>query len=148
MKVIFVKDVAKVANAGEVKEVANGYGRNFLIPQKYAVLATAAEVKKLEVHNYAEAQRQGRSDEDIKSLAETIEQTSLTLKLKVGVNNRVYGSITTAHIAEELNKLTGYEIDKRKIELTEPIRKLGSYDVPIVLAKDVVPKVKVIVEGK
>ena len=148
MKVVFLKDVANIASAGEVKEVADGYGRNFLIPKKLAVLATPAELKKLESHHYAETQRQVRSQSEVQSLADTIEQTSLTFKLRVGAKGRLYGSITAAHIAEEFSKLTEYEVDKRKIELEEPIRKLGNYEVSIRLTKDVAPRVKVIVEAE
>jgi len=148
MKVVFIRDVANVASAGEVKKVADGYARNFLIPKKLAVLATPAELKKLESHRYAEAERQVRSQSEVQSLADTIEQTPLTFKLRVGAKERVYGSITTAHIAKELSKLIGYEVDKRKIELEESIRKLGNYEVSIRLAKDVAPRVKVIIEGE
>ena len=148
MKVIFVQDVPSVAKAGQIRDVADGYARNFLLPRKYAVLATDGEIKRLKTHEHAVAQRHDRTEEELKYLAETIKQHSVTLALKVGVNNRVYGSITAAHISEELSKLTGQEIDKRKVLLEEPIRKLGDYEVSIELAKDIVPRVKVVVEGK
>lgn len=148
MKVIFVQDVPNIAKAGQVKDVADGYARNFLFPKKYAVLATAGELKRLKTHEYAVAQRHDRTEEEFKYLAETIKQLTINLALKVGVNNRVYGSITAAHIAEELNKLTGQEIDKRKVLLEEPIRKLGNYEIFVELTKDITPKVKVVVEGK
>jgi large subunit ribosomal protein L9 len=148
MKVIFTQDVANVAKAGQLKEVANGYARNFLLPKKLAVVATPAEMKKLEMHNYAAAQRQERSDSDLATLADEIEQLILNLQLKVGVNNRVYGSITTSHIAEELTKITGHEIDKRKVELADPIKKLGDHEVGIHFSKDIIAKVKLTVTGK
>jgi len=148
MKVIFTQDVANVANAGQLKEVANGYARNFLLPKKLAVVATPAEMKKLETQNNAATQRQERSDSDLTTLTDEIEQLTLNLQLKVGVNNRVYGSITTSHIAEELTKITGHEIDKRKVELADPIKKLGDHDVGIHFSKDIIAKVKLTVTGK
>jgi len=148
MKVIFIADVANVAKVGQLKEVANGYARNYLIPRKLAVVATPAEMKKMQTHNYAEAQRQERSDSEFKDLADEIEKLTLNMQLKVGVNNRVYGSITASHIADELAKLTGHEIDKKKVELTDPIKKLGDYEVSIHFAKDIIAKVKVSVGNK
>jgi len=148
MKVIFIEDVANVAKAGQLKEVANGYARNYLIPKKLAIVATPAEMKKMETHNYAEAQRQERADSEFADLADQIGQLTLNLALKVGVNNRVYGSITAAHIADELAKLTGHEIDKKKIELADPIKKLGDYEVGIHFAKDIIAKVKISVGPK
>jgi large subunit ribosomal protein L9 len=148
MKVIFIEDVANVAKAGQLKEVANGYARNYLIPKKLAIVATPAEMKKMETHNYAEAQRHERADSEFADLADQIGQLTLSLTLKVGVNNRVYGSITAAHIADELAKLTGHEIDKKKIELADPIKKLGDYEVSIHFAKDIIAKVKISVGPK
>ena len=148
MKVIFIEDVANVAKAGQLKEVANGYARNYLIPKKLAVVATPAEMKKMETYNAAEAQRQERSDSGLAALADEIEKLTLNLQLKVGVNNRVYGSITGSHIADELAKVTGHEVDKKKIELEDPIKKLGDYEVSIHFAKDIIAKVKLAVTGK
>jgi len=148
MKVIFIEDVANVAKVGQLKEVANGYARNYLIPKKLAVVATPAEMKKMETYNYAEAQRQERSDSEFTDLADQIEQLTLNLQLKVGVNNRVYGSITAAHIADELAKVTEHEIDKKKVELADPIKKLGDYEVNIHFAKDIIAKVRVNVVPK
>jgi large subunit ribosomal protein L9 len=148
MKVIFTEDVANVAKAGQLKEVANGYARNYLIPKKLAVVATPAEMKKMETHNAAETQRQERSDSGLTAIAGEIEQLNLNLQLKVGVNNRVYGSITTSHIADELAKVTGHEIDKKKVELEEPIKKLGDYQVGIHFSKDIIAKLKLTVTGK
>ncbi len=94
MKVIFSEDVANVAKAGQLKDVANGFARNYLIPKKLAVVATESEMKKLQTQNTAEAQRQERFDSELTGLADQVEQLTLNLQLKVGVNNRVYGSTT------------------------------------------------------
>ena len=148
MKVIFIQDVANVAKAGQLKDVANGYARNYLIPRKMAVVATPAEMKKLETYKQAESQRQERTDSEFQELADQIEKLTLNMALKVGVNNRVYGSITTSHIADELGKVTGHEIDKKKVELEEPIKKLGDYEVAIHFAKDIIAKVRLSVGNK
>jgi len=148
MKVIFIQDVPRVAKAGDVKEVAKGYARNYLIPRKLAVTATESEMKKLATHNYAESQRQERTESEFRELAGQIENLELTLAVKVGAEDKVYGSITSGHIAEELARETGHDIDKRKIEIGEPIKKLGDYDISIHFAKDIIAKLKLTVTGE
>ena len=142
MKVIFVQDVPKVAKAGEIKEVADGYGRNFLIPKKLALLAKpGVTVVELEHQKKVTAQAQAEASQ----LASQIEGKAVTLKVRVGAEERLYGSVTSGDIADELQKSFGVTVDKRKIELEEPIRQLGSYEVAIRLAQDTMPKIKVIV---
>ena len=142
MKVIFLQDVPNVAKAGDIKKVADGYGRNFLIPQKLAILAKpGATVVELERQKKALAQTQAEATK----LTAELEGKEITLKARVGAEERLYGSITSADIADELENSFGLTIDKRKIELDEPIRQLGSYEVTIRLAQDVVPKVRVTV---
>ena len=141
MKVIFLQDVPNVAKAGEIKEVANGYGRNFLIPQKLALLAGSSATRLIKVQRRTKAQ----AEDEIVKLAQQLEGKEVILKARSGAKERLYGSITGADIAAELQNSTGLVVDKRKIELTEPIRQLGSYEAAIRLAKDVIPKIKVIV---
>jgi len=142
MKVIFLQDVPNVAQAGEVKEVADGYGRNFLIPRKLAALAHPQAVSQAET----KAQKmEARLTAELKELASQLEGKEVSLKAKAGAKERLYGSITSADIAAELNNTTGLDVDKRKIELEEPIRQLGSYEVAIKLAGDIVPKIRVTV---
>ena len=140
MKVVFLEDVPNVAQAGQVKEVADGYARNYLIPRKLAALAqaqavsqTEARTKKIEIRLTAE----------MNDLASQIEGKEVSLKAKAGAKDKLYGSITSADIAAELQNVTGLEIDKRKIELEEPIRQLGSYEVTVKLGQDIAPKIKV-----
>lgn len=145
MKVIFMQDVPNVARAGEIKEVANGYGRNFLIPKKLALLADSpASIKQFKM----KAQSQADTQADLILLAQQLEGKEITLKARAGAKDRLHGSITSADIATELNDSAGLVIDKRKIELAEPIRQLGSYEVAIRLAKDIIPKIKVTVTEK
>jgi large subunit ribosomal protein L9 len=142
MKVIFLQDVPQVAQAGQIKEVADGYARNYLLPRKLATLAQPqavsqieAKTKKMEAHLTAELQE----------LASQIEGKEVSLQAKAGAKEKLYGSITSADIAAGLKDITGVEIDKRKIELEEPIRQLGSYQIAIKLGKDINPKIKVTV---
>jgi len=148
MKVIFLEDVPKVAKAGEIKEVADGYGRNFLIPQKLATLANLSVINTVEVQRRARAKAEAKLETEAFELARQLEGKEVILKAKAGAKDRLYGSITNTDIATELETSAGLVIDKRKIELTEPIRQLGSYGVAIRLAKDVVPKIKVTVVGE
>lgn len=146
MRVIFLEDVPNVARAGDIKEVANGYGRNYLIPQKLARLANPP------VTNLPEIQRKlatrNQREETLVKLANQLEGREVTLKARAGAKDRLYGSITSADIAAELQESAGVAIDKRKIELAEPIRQVGSYEVVIRLAKDIVPTIKVTVTAE
>jgi large subunit ribosomal protein L9 len=143
MKVIFLEDVPNVARAGEIKEVANGHGRNFLIPKGLAVLASSSAANTVEIQRRIRAKEEAILAAEVLGLANQLEGKEVVLKAKVGAKDRLYGSVTSADIASELEKATGLVVDKRKIELAEPIRQLGSYEVAIRLAKDVVPKIKV-----
>jgi large subunit ribosomal protein L9 len=148
MKVVFIEDVPDVARAGEVKEVSAGYGRNFLLPRGLAVLATPGALKKVESLRQAEARRQAQSDEEAQAIAEVLNDFSLTLKARAGSRGRLYGAITSSVIAQEIETQTGCQVNKRKIQLEEPIHQLGEYEVAIKLTKELTPKLKVIVERK
>jgi len=146
MRVIFLEDVPNVARAGEIKEVANGYGRNFLIPKKLALLANSPVTSQLQVQPKLTAQDQ--TEDELVKLANQLEGKEITLKARTGAKDRLYGSITSADIAAELQTIAGVAIDKRKLDLAEPIRQLGSYEVAIRLAKDIVPRIKVTVTAE
>jgi len=143
MKVIFLQDVPNVAKAGEMKEVADGYGRNFLIPKKLALLASPSAVSTIEAQLKTKAGNQEQVEAELVELANQLEGREVILKARTGAKDRLYGSITSADIATELEGTAGLAIDKRKIELAEPIRQLGSYEVAIRLGKDIVPKIRV-----
>ncbi|MFC1916160.1 50S ribosomal protein L9, partial [Chloroflexota bacterium] len=138
MKVVFLEDVPGVAEAGEMKEVADGYGRNFLIPKKLAVLADSGATHIIEAQLKKRARRQAQTEAEMKELAQQLEGQEIVLKARAGATDRLYGSITNADIAEELSKSAGLVVDKRKIELAEPIREVGSYEIAIRLTKDIV----------
>jgi len=145
MRVVFLQDVPNVANAGEVKKVADGYGRNFLIPRKLAILADSSALGVAEEQLKMRAQSRAKEGEETVELANQLEGKEVILKARAGAKDRLYGSITSADIADELKNSTGLTIDKRKIEIAEPIHQLGSYEATIRLAKDIVPKIKVTV---
>ena len=138
MKVVFLEDVVNVAKAGDTKEVADGYGRNYLLPRKLAVISQPGAVAQVKAKIEAKAET-----EKMKKMAAELEGKEVTLKVKMGAKERMHGSITAANIATELKALTGLDVDKRKIALAEPIKHLGSFDIGIKLAKDIEPKIKV-----
>ena len=148
MKVVFFQDIPNVARAGEIKEVADGYGRNFLIPQKLAILANPSTISTLETQLKAKAGEREQLGTELAELASQLEGKEVILKARAGAKDRLYGSITSADIATELESTAGLAIDKRKIDLAEPIRQLGSYEVAIRLAQDIIPKIKITVMAK
>ncbi|MFC2014454.1 50S ribosomal protein L9 [Chloroflexota bacterium] len=148
MKVIFLQDVPNVGKAGQIKEVSNGYGKNFLIPRKLALLAESDSVKAVAVKLEAKIRNQAQTEAELVELASQLDGKEIILEAQSGGKDRLYGSITTSDIAAGLEQATGLTVDRRKIELDESIRKIGSYDVSIKLAKDIVPKIKVTVTAK
>lgn len=145
MKVVFLEDVPKVARAGEVKEVADGYGRNFLIPQKLALLPTPEVMSRVDAQRRGETRKKAETEAQLVQIAKELDGREVTFKAKVGAKGRLYGRVTSTDIAAELEKTAGVAVDKRKIELAEPIRELGSYEVLIRLGRGIIPKIKVTV---
>ena len=145
MKVIFLEDVPNVASVGEIKEVATGYARNFLIPKKLALLATAEAINRAEALRRKKVREQAETEAEFKELAGRLDGREIIIEAKVGTKDRLYGSVTSADIAAALEARDGLVIDKRKIELEEPIRQLGSYQLSVKLAKDILPQIKVTV---
>jgi large subunit ribosomal protein L9 len=145
MRVVFLEDVPNVAETGEIKEVADGYARNFLIPKKLAILAGAQAANIVEVQLKKKARLQAQVEVEMRELAQQLEGREIVLKARAGAKDRLYGSITNVDIAEELSKSAGLDVDKRKIELDEPIREVGSYEIAIRLTKDIIPKIKLTV---
>ena len=148
MKVIFLQDVPSVARASEIKEVADGYARNFLIPKKLALPASSSTASIAEAQRKKQAKKLEQLEAESVEMANQLEGKEVILQARVGAKDRLYGSITSADIATELESISGLSVDKKKIELAEPIRQLGSYEVAIRLAQNVVPKIKVTVTAK
>jgi large subunit ribosomal protein L9 len=145
MQVIFFEDVPNVGKAGQIKEVAAGYARNYLIPRKLAAPARPQDIKDVEVRIKARAKQAAKTETEMKALATVLEGKEITLKARAGAQERLYGSITAADISAGLETSLSTSVDKRKIELAEPIHQLGTYDVPIRLGKDVVTTIRVTV---
>ena len=146
MEVLLLKDIKRLGKAGEIKKVADGYARNYLIPRGLAVLATFGAIHRTEVQKAIEEQRQERIRTDSSALAERLAEITLTFKVKASEKGRLYGSVTAADIAAEIEKQTGTSIDKRKIELEEPIHILGTHKVPVRVMTNLVPEMTVVVE--
>jgi len=145
MKVIFLKDAPK-GKRGEIKEVADGYARNFLLPKGLALPATPSAIKAAKVLSDEKAESQARQREELSRIIQELEGKELHFKAKAGAKGRLHGAITTASIADELSRLTGFEIDKKKVELEEPLHHVGSYDVMINLGTGTEAKIKVVIE--
>ncbi len=146
MEVLLLKDVKRLGKAGEVRKVADGYGRNYLLPRGLAVLATPGAIRRTEVQAAIQQQREERIRTDATALAERLSEVMLTFKVKASEKGRLYGAVTAADIAAEVETQTGYPIDKRRIALAEPIRLLGTHKVPIRLVPGLTPEVTVEVE--
>ncbi len=142
MKVIFTKDVKGQGKAGEIKEVKDGYGKNFLIKNGYAVLYTLRSKEILDISNKNKEENEKEEIKRCEKLRDELKERVLEFKVKTGEQDRVFGSISTKQISSELEKL-GYKIDKKKIILDSPIDSLGYHEVQINLHKKVVAKVTV-----
>lgn len=144
MKVILLDDVYKHGVAGEVVDVAPGYARNYLIPQRLAVKATPGLMRQYEnLRRQAEVRRAERAKE-FAEIAEQVRGTELYFAMKAGDKGQLYGSVTTTDIADQLNELMGLDIDRRRIG-DKPLRELGKFEVPVRLDADLAPVVKVII---
>lgn len=145
MRVILRQDVDKLGKTGDVVKVAPGYGRNFLLPQKIAIEATPGNLKIIEIERIASARRDQREKQAASLVAKELEKLVVTIRRKAGEGGTLYGSVTSLDIADFLitHKI---DIDKRKIQLEDPIKSVGEYQVPIRLHREVVVPIKVIVE--
>ena len=149
MEVILREHVDNVGRRGEVVKVADGYARNYLLPRKLALLVTEGNRKQIEREREKFEAKESEERKVAEAIAERLTSVEIEIGRKVGETQALYGSVTSGDIAEALNA-RGFEIDRRKLQLNEPIKKLGEYDVPVKLARDVVAriKVRVIAENK
>lgn len=142
MKVIFLKDLKGQGKKGEVKEVSEGYARNFLLPKGFALEASGGNMKSLEQQKQHDQKKKEQQLKDAKALAAKLEQQEVILKAKAGDGGKLFGAVTSKQIADELERV-GLQIDKRKIDLREPIRALGVTVVQVKIHPDVTANVKV-----
>ena len=148
MKVVFLKDVEGSGKVGEIKNVADGFARNFLLPRGLAAPATATAIKKGEAAAAAEARRQAQLDEQAQTLADKL-AAGVTITAKAGRKGRLFGSVTQADIAQEIANILGQEIDRHQVLLAEPIKEVGIHEVALQLTRNVRPNVlvEVVAEG-
>jgi len=145
MQIILQEDVEKLGTRGQLVEVAEGYARNFLLPRKLALEATAGNMKRLEKMRAAFALKEATEKGDAQKLAELLAGVSLEITRKAGENDQLFGSVTPADIAEAL-AAKGFTVDKRKIALTDPIKHVGEFDIPVKLHREVTLTVKLSVK--
>ena len=145
MQVILLQDVEKVGLRGEVVDVARGYARNFLVPRKLAEPATPARVAELQKRAAQRARQEASTFEQARELAAALEKVELRFDVKAGPTGSLFGSVTPTDLADELWRVAKVRVDRRKIGLGEPIKKVGRYDVPVELFTDVTVDVKTVV---
>lgn len=143
MKVVFLQEVPGGGLPGEVKEVREGYARNYLLPKKLAIPATPQALRKAERLAEEERRRQENLDAAARTVAEVLDGQTLTFTARVGEAGRLFGSITAGDIAEEASRLAGAEVDRHRVHLGEPIKELGSREVPIRLTRNVQVRVQI-----
>src|SRR3954470_20669198 len=144
MEVILREDIDKLGNRGEVVKVANGYARNFLIPKRMAVAATDSNKKIVEQERQAHLRREAKAEGEAQDLAKMMNGVTVTIRQKAGENDQLFGSVTVKDIADAL-AAQNYTIDRRRIQLDEPIKQLGEYKVPVRLHKEVSVDITVVV---
>ncbi len=147
MEVILREDLDNLGQRGEVVKVADGYGRNYLLPRKLAMQATAANKAVIEQMKQSAVRRSAKEKGEAEQQVGAYEALSLDFKRKVGENEQLFGSVTSADIAQAL-ETKGYTVDRRKIQLPEPLRQLGEFQIPIRLHREVTARVTVMVEAE
>ena len=146
MEVLLLKDVEQLGQTGEIKRVADGYARNYLIPRGLATIATPGAIKQAELLRQREARRQAKELNEAQVLAQELDGRTVTFEARAGESDRLYGSITNVNIAEALEEQVGQEVDRRKIEMEEPLKELGTHAVTVRLAPGAEAKVTVVIE--
>jgi large subunit ribosomal protein L9 len=144
MKVLLLKDVYKLGHAGDVKKVADGYGRNYLLPQGFAMLATPSSIKQAEALRQNAAIARAKLNAELAEVANKLNALTLTFAVRASETGKLYGSVTTAQISDEIKRATSLEIERRNIA-SQPLRTLGDFKVPVRLTSDLIPVVKVTV---
>lgn len=144
MKVILLQDVDKLGKKGDIKQVSDGYARNFLIPKKIAVLANKSEIIKAEEQKKIDQEQAERDLIKFQKIASQIDEFDLEIKVKAGDDDKLFGAVTSSKISEELKK-NNFEVEKDQIKLDEPIKEIGEYEVKIEFPHNLEAKIKVII---
>ena len=148
MKVVLIQEVPELGIPGDVKDVKDGYARNYLLPQRLAVAATAGELARADSLRKGELARRERLNNEMASVAEQLESEPLIIEARTGPGGRLYGSITSAEIAVALQERIGQEVDRRSVLLPQPLKETGDHQVRVRLAPDVIPTITVSVKGR
>ena len=144
MEVILREDIEKLGSRGEVVKVASGYARNFLLPKKLAVAATESNKKIVEQERQAHLRKEAKAKGEAEDLSKLLTGVSVTIRQKAGENDQLFGSVTSKDVADAL-AAANFTIDRRKVQLDEPIKQLGEFKVPVRLHRDVIAEVTVVV---
>ena len=145
MEVILKEDVMKLGSRGDVVKVAEGYGRNFLLPHKLAIEATSGNKKVVEQMRAAALRRSAKEKAQAEELSKQFDGLSVSFQRRSGENDQLFGSVTSSDIAEALEK-KGFSLDRRKIQIHEPLKTVGEFTIPVKLHKDVTAHLKVVIE--
>ena len=148
MEVILLEDVKTLGKKGQIVKINDGYARNYVLPKKLGLEATAKNLKDLKLQKARQAKEEAQELADAKALAVKIEEKAVTVSMKIGEGGRTFGAISTKEIAAEAKQQLGLDIDKKKMKLDEPIKTLGTHDVAVKLHKDVTATLKVKVVEK
>jgi large subunit ribosomal protein L9 len=148
MKVLLVQDVEKLGHAGDIKDVARGFGRNYLIPKGFAVMATPGQIRQAEERLQARRRRDEAARRDAEALASRINGQTLRFVVRAGKLDQLYGSVTNLDIANKIQEQLDIELDRRKIDLEDPIKRIGIYPVKVRLGEGLEPVLNVVVEGE
>ena len=145
MEVILKEDVMKLGSRGDVVKVAEGYGRNFLLPRKLAIEATSGNKKVIEQMRAASVRRSAKEKAQAEELSKQFDGLSVSFQRRSGENDQLFGSVTSGDIAEALEK-KGFNLDRRKIQIHEPLKTIGEFTIPVKLHKEVTAHLKVVIE--
>jgi large subunit ribosomal protein L9 len=137
MRVVFLDDVDGIARAGEIKNVADGYARNFLLPRKLAATANAATVQQAEARAKAIAKEEEKRDDAARAVADQLSASPVVISARVGEQGRLFGSVTATDIAQAVNARAGTKVEHRQVVLDAPIKEVGTYEVPVTLTRNV-----------
>ena len=148
MQVILTRDVEKVGQQGDIVDLSRGYVRNFLVPRGLAEVATAGKLEEARRTMEEAAERERRTAERAEEIAEILNKSVITIEARTGEDERLFGSVTAANIADSIQRAREVHVDRRKVRLDEPIRALGTYQIPIGVHGDIEATVKVIVVPK
>jgi large subunit ribosomal protein L9 len=148
MRVVFLDDVEGVARAGEIKNVADGYARNFLLPRKLAAAATTSTMQQAEARAKQIAKKQEEVDNAARAVADKLEASPIVLQARAGEAGRLFGSVTASDIADAIKARGGGEVEHRQVLLEAPIKEVGTYEVPVTLTRNVRTQVTIEVKGE